>query len=303
MKALFFKSTFYFCVALVIVLPVYSTTADKCSVARKVFEQIVINKAVGDSETAMEALDVLRSLAEGRPADVKESQEARVGLAPVDLLSASFADMDCRADAFLYIGRLGTARAANYLGSIHQRRFNPQEAEILWPATQVALRMALLNLVNEPREKVAFLERALLESDDASSFSQVATWAVNELCNRGESESLPAVAKSIRDRVSGERAEDEIVYCKERVDVIRSSGDRVTALASVLRTSGKAAAPRLIDWAMNQLGAMRSEPANAALATFIKSVNSLPRDSPIRKRLWPHVAVWQGTNGIPQPHQ
>jgi hypothetical protein len=88
-----------------------------------------------------------------------------------------------------------------------------------------------------------------------------------------------------RRRRNGQRDEDDIEFCRARIQVVSRDPDRAKALGSVLSLDAQPHDDRLVWWAISQLKAMHSAAVDAEMERFAAQVNSLPRESPIRRRL------------------
>jgi hypothetical protein len=118
-------------------------------------------------------------------------------------------------------------------------------------------------------------------------------WAVKQLCDMGSLISYPVVQQAIRKMDAGDqpRAEDEISFCLQRIEIIRSNPDRTKALMSALSPDPNQRNTRLVSWAVNQLLAVGSPDALQSLAKFSKTIGGMPHAStratlaPIKERI------------------
>jgi hypothetical protein len=258
------------------------------------WELAVLNRitALAKSEASARstALQTLQQIALGRTLTVDTADlEGRVGAKSGELTGAAYRDNYVRVHAMRCIGKVGGEQAVDFLENLTLVDLGPDEGNQVWhqvwPAARIALHEARMNQIADHQGRIEFLESILSEQHDAISNSQLAHWAVEELCNGGIPPSLPAVAKSIRGRDSSERGEQDIRYCEARMRVVMSDPDQVAALGSVLRVSNRPIDGRVIQWALNQLTAMRSARADEMLERYAAEIRNLPENSAQRQEL------------------
>ncbi len=272
-------------VACVVSVPAWSRAAPGTPQFRLLDRIFAFAKTSPGAERA--ALDVLERVADARVHDAGPDLEAQVGLPPGELHAAAFESEPVRAYALSLIGEINLPEALSYLQNFKKSSAPVGGSMEVWPAAQVALRRALLNRMPDETTKVKFLEEALNERRDSSSNSTVKFWAFGELCNRGSLESLDLIRASVRQWNPTPRGERQIAFCQEQMEVISRDPDRMRALGSFLSISSGFADKELLGWAINQLAAMRSAPADAELKRFVNEVDSLPENSPLREHLRP----------------
>lgn len=234
--------------------------------------------ATVQSKTSATALEILKQVALGRTSNIPASTETQLGLRAGELKQPAFAWPGVRACALRTIGASDLPDALEFLSKLKAVDFADDRTQQIWPAALIALRTAQLNRISDPQLKMKFLERTAEEY----SRGAVGAWAVNQLCDGGAVASLPLIQQSIRKRMNGQRDEDEIEYCRVRVQVVLRDTNRAKALGSVLNLN--ADNDRLIRWAIYQLAAMRSARADAELDRFAAEVDKLPAGSPKRLR-------------------
>jgi len=161
------------------------------------------------------AVELLKLVALGRTADITPESETQVGLTPGELKQAPFTSPRVRGCAFDKIAETGLPEALDFLAKLKQADIGPDNSQQIWPAAQIALKTALLNGIGDPLSKMVFLEGVLMEPHDRFANSAVVSWAVNQLCDSGAITAVPEIQKSIRSRVSGNRAEDQIQFCTD----------------------------------------------------------------------------------------
>ena len=137
-----------------------------------------------------------------------------------------------------------------------------------------------MNRIGDEPAKIRFLEDATGERSSAAS------WAVEELCNRGSYQSLPFIRKHIRQAYSLKQdLEHENRFCEDRMNVLSRNPDRIRALGSVLRVDSAFTDPELIGWVINELHGMKSARANAELERYLNEIDSLPENSSLKHGL------------------
>jgi hypothetical protein len=230
------------------------------------------------------ALEILERVAGGRMESASPDLEVQVGLKPGQLRGPEFKDSSLRAYALRRIGELDLPEALTYLQNLKQNDIGFDSSHLIWPAAQIALRDALLRRISDPQSKIELLERTVTEPHDAISNSAVTTWAIDQLCDRGSLSSLAIIQQSIRNRRNGQRGEDDLRFCEERMAVVGRSPNRAKALGSVLRVNGTSDDARLIAWAIYQLHSVDSREADAELERYAKEIDGLP-DSPVKREL------------------
>ncbi len=230
----------------------------------------------GDPLRASVALEVLQRIAEARMNDAPPDIEAQLDLSPGELRGSNWTYYSVRVCAFRAIGRLGSGEALTYLQNLKRTDLLPDGTGQIWPAAQIGLHEALLLRLPDEVAKVKFLEDTLTLPHDRWSNSQVSSWAVDELCNRGSARSLGAISASIRSRDPSSRGEEDIAFCVSRIDVVSRSSDRVQALGGCLSVANGPYEPRLIRWAIYQLRDMKSAWADAELKRYSDEICGLP---------------------------
>jgi hypothetical protein len=247
-----------------------------------------LEKALSTAGTQSGKASIIRMIEEvalGRTDSINPEAETEAGLAPGTVHQQVFADPGVRACALRTIGRSDLPEAVDFLGRLRPEDVGPDQTQMVWPAAQVALREAKLRRIADAGARTEFLEHTVTERHDAVSNGAVTWWAVDELCNSGSQPSLPVLQESIRRTYSGQRGEDEVEFCEARIRVVLRNSDRVKALGSVLNVAGDTTNTRLIWWAVNQLGSMRSVGADAELDRFARELEGLPPGSPEKASL------------------
>ena len=233
------------------------------------------------------AVEALERLAEGKPESVPAEFADQMGLRPILGEWITYRQLPVRTYAIRNLGEVGTDDVVFYLSALKEEEFAPNigERSQLGEAVQIALRSAQLTKIPETGEKVRWLEQLAADNTAAQG------WAVDQLCDIGSLISYAVVQRSIRERFSGARIEEELSFCEQRIRLVRSNPDRTKALISGLNTDANQQSTRLVSWAANQLLSVGSPEAIQALKTFSQAVAGMPHESvwmtlgPIKSRI------------------
>ena len=228
--------------------------------------------ATSASKASATAISMLERVALGRTSEINKGSEAQFGLTPGELHRPEFASVSVRACALRTIGESDLPAALEFLTKLKAADFADDRTQQIWQAARVAFRTAQFNRISDPQSKTMFLERTVAEG------GAVGIWAIDELCDRGSVASLPTIEHSITKRWSGRYADDEIEFCRARVQVVLRDASRTKALGSVLNLN--ADNDRVVRWAIYELSAMRSAIADAELDRFAAEIDKLPQGSP-----------------------
>ena len=231
-------------------------------------------------------LRILENAAEGRFEEADVAVALSLGIRRADFSPLAFRAEGARAHALMKIGETGFPEALEYLKNIRFEDVRNFQSEQPWHAARIALHIAQMKTIPEAELRIAFLRKALTDKDAGVDDSAVHTWAMTELCDRGELDALTDIRQYLRRIYSGERAEEQIHSCEARMEVVSRSSDRVQALASVLRADGPPGDSNLIGWDVRQLAALDSPTAFRALVRFDAEIKALPPGSEIRQRLF-----------------
>jgi len=246
----------------------------------------VVDQVKADPVRSLAAFELLKLVARGMPDKADSDVAVRFGIEPERLLQPVHRDLSVRAHALRKIGQLGLPEALAYLEKLTPEDFDVGRGQMyrVWPPAQIALHEALLNQIPDEAGKIAFLERTVQQRHDAGSNSAVKGWARNQLCDRGASMSWDAIYQGIRFSTGNPvRFAEEVKFCEDRIRIVQSDPDRVKALASALRSTGRAVDRRLTMWAFTQLLEPRSPRADAALDHVASEIDKL---DPERRREW-----------------
>jgi hypothetical protein len=240
----------------------------------------ILDTAKSRTPATATALDLLEHIAQGRADTLPAGAEAQVGVPPGKLREKDFRAPEVRACALWNIGASGLPGAIEFLSKFTLADVAEDPGRQVWPVAQIALRNARLNQVSERQSREEFLENTLTEPHDAIAKSAVENWAVDQLCDGGFLAALPVIRKSIRNRMNGQRDEDEVQFCEGRIRVASSNPDPIKALASVLssslnRTWMSPSEDKLTGWAVARLDAMHSPAADAELDRFAADIAKL----------------------------
>ena len=81
----------------------------------------------------------------------------------------------------------------------------------------------------------------------------VRRWAASELCRRGRSKHFDKIELSLDRYQSNEKAQKEIEFCRQKMEVLNKFDDRQTAFEYVLDTAHPTSEEQLINWAAKEL--------------------------------------------------
>lgn len=232
-------------------------------------------KSTGSGKDSLSALELL---AEGRAESVPEETKIRIGMRPTQVGWLTYKQLGVRLHAIQKLSETDAPEAMSYLSNLKEEEFAPNigERTQLELAVQIALRSMQLSRVADRQQKVQFLEQLALDHGFPGQY-----WAVNELCDMGSLISYPVILQSMRNRNPDDqrRVSEEIGFCRQRIDVIRSNPDRVIALASVLNVNTEQQNGPVVRWAVAQLIKAGSSDAVAALDNFSKAIETVPSRS------------------------
>lgn len=238
----------------------------------------ILALAGSHSQTSATALELLELVALGRTDAIRAGAETQAGLVEGELRHPRYAQASVRVRAVQNIGKCNLPEALEFLKNLKRADLGEDTTQMIWPNARVALRNALLNRIEDPHAKIEFLINTLAEEGDGRSLT--AYWAVNSLCDQGVSTALPLIRRSFTNSWSGQRAEDAIKFCENRIQVVSRNPDRVKALGSVLTIDNGAESDQLIEWAVYQLDLMQSARADSELDRFANELGKLREGSP-----------------------
>jgi hypothetical protein len=96
---------------------------------------------------------------------------------------------------------------------------------------------------------------------------------VEELCDRGDRESMERIEQMCNRLDPGPRGEEGISFCKERMEAANRDPDRAKALGSVLQAEAGSGQKKIISWAVDQLYAMETVEADGILDRYAAQVD------------------------------
>lgn len=223
------------------------------------------------SGTSDATLKLLEYVASGHTDEIQDGLEAKVGLVQNQLRAKEFGDPYVRAHALWNIGQMGLPAALEFLTGLTRNDFRVDPSGRLWVDAQVALANALLLRIPGTQSQIEFLVHTM-------GTSVAASWAVEELCNRGALSALPDVRQLMRGRRNGPRDEDDIEFCEARMRTVARDPDRAKALGTAFRSFVSSANSfrerRLLTWAIGQLDVMKSPEADAELDRVLNQVGA-----------------------------
>jgi hypothetical protein len=248
--------------------------------------------AASRSAAGAAGLKVLEGVTLGRADEITAETEMQAGLRPGQLKDPNFRTDDVRQCAVRKLGETGLAEAVTFLRNLRPADFRSDASRTVFATSQLALAEAILRGIQDPQQRIDFLEKTAREPSGASG------WAVDQLCDRGAFGSLSVIEQVLRKGYSGQRGEEEIAFCDARIRVLFGKPDRAKALGSVLNLQTSPSNARLTRWAIEQLYLMHSPAADAELLRFSREIDSVPDGSPFKQG----VAQFRGliALGVPQ---
>jgi len=223
-------------------------------------------RAAIEDKSRSEALETIEAVIEGRPIEAINAAAQRAGLKGYFPQKTMWSD-GYRRYALEVLGRTGLQEALDYLSALTPQTIGRDDALSLLPQAKIELKKALLRRQVGSSQQIAFLRAEL-----ASPLSRhTAHWAVNELCDRGDVDSIGAIRQFLEDKYR-QQSGDPIASCKSRMDIVNSHPDRARALGSALRLDTPSPGNSLIGWAVEQLIAMESPAADAELERYATEV-------------------------------
>jgi len=234
-------------------------------------------KAVSVEWSRAAALEVLEDVAEGRPKEVIVAAALGSGLEAFARPDISFEYPCVRVYAMDRIGASGLPEAIEYLRTM-SAKVGPDSTETIYPASQVALQKALLLQEEDPQRQITFIEQQLTKP----SVGQVASRAMDELCNRGSTGSLPEIKKLVKYRNHDlPYGDKQIQWCEARMEIVNRDPDRAKALGSALSVEEALRDPQFEKtwWLVEQLRDMNSDEANSVIDRFLAQIGQrLPKN-------------------------
>jgi hypothetical protein len=108
---------------------------------------------------------------------------------------------------------------------------------------------------NAPTQQAMLTKLLFGETSPPPHADVVPSWAADELANRGVKEALPLITKSIKSRLTGERADLRIWLCQTKIELLTTNASRYDALATALVTmDDRTPYGTLKKWAIEELG-------------------------------------------------
>jgi hypothetical protein len=248
--------------------------AAQCAVTQTLLQRA---QSRPDAETL--ALETLERIALGGAPAISAGEAARLGVPVTDLHARGMEAVPTRACAIRAIGESATEAGLAFLHQLTSADLGPDDSGQLAVAVAIAVHESVLKRITGDAAQTEFLQNA------AQEHSPAASWAVEELCDRGAAVSLPYIRQSIRTRNPTPAGEAEIRFCEDRIAALSRNPDRVKALGPELRATDDPAHDRLIGWAISQLASIGSKQADAELARFAAEVQLVPEWSPSKSLL------------------
>jgi len=225
-----------------------------------------------------EALAVLEYVVEDQPDHVIQEAGRRAGLQAyfTDQVPFHYSGTYLREYALELIGRTGLQEAIEYLSTLTPEKIGVDNSQRLYPKSKLALQRAFFSRETGPLQQIAFLERELTSPTNAYT----AQWAQDELCNRGSAGSMELVTQFIKRLNPLPAGDEEVEFCRTRIDIVNRDPNRAKALGSALRVDATRQDETIVRWAMSQLFEMESAEAQAVLDRYATEVEARFPDVP-----------------------
>jgi hypothetical protein len=221
-----------------------------------------------------EALKMLESIAIGDPRDKIEALAQEAGLREFVEAKQPLDDFLTRREALGRIGDTGLPEAERFLSAVTESEIGQDPTQQIYQSAKLVLTMMIFRREKDPEQQIAFLERLLTSPGFARN------WAVDELCDRGNVASLPAITASIKRQYPNSTGDELVAYCQARMDIVNRDANRALAIGSVLRVDVAFEDQRIMNWAITQLSALNSAEADAILDRYAADVETAFRGVP-----------------------
>lgn len=254
-----------------------ATSPDETTYARHRFESLA-NAGRQGQIAAPAVFEFLKRIALNKRREIDSTLLAQVSFDQEEIATGYFASAGVRAQAFRALGFLATPEAQQFLRERTEEEFLSDHLDTLWPVIRIAVCQSQLTPIETDSQRFRFLKSVIHQTHDARSRVQVLYWAATELCDGGALDYLPAT-RNVFKRLSPSRHADHEQFCQQRMWVITSNPDRIAALRSTLGTDRAETDPDLVNWAIEQLLAIRDSRAQTAVEQFLDTLEAIPADS------------------------
>jgi hypothetical protein len=119
------------------------------------------------------------------------------------------------------------------------------------------------------QETVNYYVDGIDEPITGTSPPVVKTWAIDELCRRGNPKHLDQIVKSVNSYQSGERAQQKIAFCHQQMELLGKFDDRLAAFEHTLETIDLRSDVQLVSWVLDEVFALKPNNLNEILAAYL----------------------------------
>lgn len=158
------------------------------------------------------------------------------------------------------VGKGGLPSTENYLFGLAESGDDP----VVRNAARMAYWAVRVQTIENVTQRRAAL-MGLLRGESQLTSSSVRLWAARELCEEGVPELVPAIDRAMTAFVGERRRSEEMLLCKHQVDVIAKATTPEAAFVAALAIPDPTALGRFHLWAIEELSALGTESAHAAL--------------------------------------
>lgn len=254
-----------------------ATSLDEALYARNRFQSMAEAGRNGGLPHSL-VFEFLKLVAMNKRSEVDPELSSQVGFDRTELRTGYFGAVGVREEAFRALGFLATEEARRFLDERTQAELRTDEVDQLWPVIRIAFYQSQLMPFITEGEKFRFLESVMKAEHDNRALPGVLWWAANRLCDAGALDFLPAASR-VFSRLYPASHEAHVQFCQQRMWVIASNPDKMSALTSVLTIENVQAHPNMVHWAIEQLQQMRSQVSNDVVEKFLGSLEAIPADT------------------------
>lgn len=194
-------------------------------------------------------------------------KKAKVVAELIGIVKDKGKDIHLRQFAAAKLGELGAVEAKDMLKALAESlKWNDSTRYLKGAVTLAYWKIKVAEEPNEPAQERLLIK--LLRGGPPPYAGVVASWAVDELANRGVEKALPAIIKSIRHMNPTERGEEHIRLCKTKIELLNTSASRHEALTKALLMEDPTQYQRLRSWAIKELGKLKTEESRTILMYY-----------------------------------
>jgi HEAT repeat protein len=190
------------------------------------------------------------------------------GLAELkEMVNRKDIDTSVKMHALEKIGELARPEADKFLIQV--------SADASESVLQHAARLAYLNsrVIREPSQ--AGKKKILVETMNTEAMRDTRSWAAEELCDMGDTASLPQVRKTISAVDPTPSGNKRFSACESKVRLLSKYSSRIEALKSALSDKDDG----IRRWGIQHLGKLKTAEADTTLVNFASELQKNPQDA------------------------